>query len=484
MATIVTRAGKGSPLTNTEVDANFTNLNTGKAELSGATFTGEIVAPSLDISGNIDVDGTTNLDVVDIDGAVNMASTLQVDGRVTAAGVTTSAALISTSNSNNLGNTIISALAIDNFTIDGTTIALTSGDMTLDGAGNIILDADGGYVLLKDAGVQYGGFYTSSSDLVMQSYVQDKDIIFYGNDGGSGITALTLDMSAAGAATFNAGVTATKGIFTTTGGDFAAIFTTPLDYVAKFVSTDASSFIILQDSNSTDNANRIGVEGDILQIESGNVENVRFSSASAVFNEGGGDVDFRVESAVSASSLTVEGSSGKVNVAGHFGIGKTSGGEQQSSGSGFFFVPGSSGYYSHISTVDTANFSSYFNRKTQTGGFFNFAVNNVGVGSVTYNGSVTVYGTSSDERLKENITDADDAGSKIDAMQVRKFDWIRNGNHQEYGMVAQELLPISPDSIAQGETEEDMMSVDYSTLVPMLIKEIQSLRQRVASLEE
>ena len=44
MATIVTRSGKGSPLTNNEVDANFTNLNTDKAELSGATFTGEITA--------------------------------------------------------------------------------------------------------------------------------------------------------------------------------------------------------------------------------------------------------------------------------------------------------------------------------------------------------------------------------------------------------------------------------------------------------
>ena len=44
MATITTRAGKGSPLTNNEVDANFTNLNTDKAELSGATFTGEITA--------------------------------------------------------------------------------------------------------------------------------------------------------------------------------------------------------------------------------------------------------------------------------------------------------------------------------------------------------------------------------------------------------------------------------------------------------
>ena len=42
MATIVTRSGKGSPLTNTEVDSNFTNLNTDKLELSGGTLTGNV----------------------------------------------------------------------------------------------------------------------------------------------------------------------------------------------------------------------------------------------------------------------------------------------------------------------------------------------------------------------------------------------------------------------------------------------------------
>jgi hypothetical protein len=45
--------------------------------------TGVLTATSLDISGDIDVDGTSNLDVVDIDGAVDMASTLQVDGSIT-----------------------------------------------------------------------------------------------------------------------------------------------------------------------------------------------------------------------------------------------------------------------------------------------------------------------------------------------------------------------------------------------------------------
>ena len=46
------------------------------------TITGELDAATLDISGNVDIDGTTNLDVVDIDGAVDMASTLAVAGNV------------------------------------------------------------------------------------------------------------------------------------------------------------------------------------------------------------------------------------------------------------------------------------------------------------------------------------------------------------------------------------------------------------------
>ena len=47
------------------------------------TLTQTLIGTALDISGDIDVDGTSNLDVVDIDGAVDMASTLQVDGSIT-----------------------------------------------------------------------------------------------------------------------------------------------------------------------------------------------------------------------------------------------------------------------------------------------------------------------------------------------------------------------------------------------------------------
>jgi hypothetical protein len=100
-------------------------------------------------------------------------------------------------------------VVVDNITIDGTEIDLSSGDLTLDVAGDIILDADGGDVLFKDAGTLIGKIANNdSSNFRMDVSVQDKDFILGGNDGGSIISAMVLDMSAAGAATFNNDVTA------------------------------------------------------------------------------------------------------------------------------------------------------------------------------------------------------------------------------------------------------------------------------------
>jgi len=97
---------------------------------------------------------------------------------------------------------------VDNITIDGTEIDLSSGDLTLDVEGDIVLDANGGDVKISDDGTHVGSLINSSSDFVLESIVSDNDMIFKGNDGGSGVTALTLDMSGAGAATFNNDVTA------------------------------------------------------------------------------------------------------------------------------------------------------------------------------------------------------------------------------------------------------------------------------------
>ena len=103
-------------------------------------------------------------------------------------------------------------VVVDNITIDGTEIDLSSGDLTIDVAGDIKLDAAGNDWIFLSGGTAIGRIINSSSDFVIQADVQDKDIIFKGDDGGSGITALTIDMSAAGASTFNSDVT-TGGVF-------------------------------------------------------------------------------------------------------------------------------------------------------------------------------------------------------------------------------------------------------------------------------
>jgi ribosomal protein L27 len=79
--------------------------------------------------------------------------------------------------------------------------------ITLDATTDIVLDAGGDEVIFKDGSTNVGHVSMDSDNLTIKSLVSDKDMIFQGNDGGSGITALTLDMSAAGAATFNDAVT-------------------------------------------------------------------------------------------------------------------------------------------------------------------------------------------------------------------------------------------------------------------------------------
>ena len=121
---------------------------------------------------------------------------------------------------------------------------------------------------------------------------------------------------------------------------------------------------------------------------------------------------------------------------------------------------------------------------TDGGNIIEFNISGTGgVGTIRLSGSNTQYNTSSDERLKENIADAEDAGELIDAIQVRQFDWKIDGEHQRYGMVAQELNTVTPEAVSVPDDPEKMQGVDYSKLVPMLVKEIQTLRARVAKLE-
>ena len=92
---------------------------------------------------------------------------------------------------------------------DGTNLNIVSSNaLGFDVANGITLDSgSGGAILKAGGGTTYGTLTSSSGDLSINQTTSDKDIIFTGNDGGSTITALTLDMSDAGSASFNDKVT-------------------------------------------------------------------------------------------------------------------------------------------------------------------------------------------------------------------------------------------------------------------------------------
>jgi hypothetical protein len=85
---------------------------------------------------------------------------------------------------------------------DGTAV----DSINIESAGGITLDAGtaANGIIYEDDGTEMLRIHNSSSDVIIEAKVQDKDIIFKGDDGGSGVTALTLDMSAGGIATFGA----------------------------------------------------------------------------------------------------------------------------------------------------------------------------------------------------------------------------------------------------------------------------------------
>jgi hypothetical protein len=138
----------------------------------------------------------------------------------------------------------------------------------------------------------------------------------------------------------------------------------------------------------------------------------------------------------------------------------------------------------YSSDLQNVNCSVMKNGTNNTAGSYIRFVNSsdATIGSVSQNTATSVlYNVTSDQRLKENIQDSDSASSLIDALQVRKFNWKSDNSHQRYGFIAQELVTVAPEAVHQPVNTEEMMAVDYSKLVPMLVKEIQSLRQRLSA---
>ena len=128
----------GSTAVGTAVASKAVILDSNKdyTGMRNLTVSGELDAATGDFSG-----------AVDVAGAFTNGSTLVSTGKITAD----------------------AGIDIDNFNIDGTTIALSSGDMTLDGAADIVLDAAGGDVFVKAAGTTFGSLTNTSGNLIIKS---------------------------------------------------------------------------------------------------------------------------------------------------------------------------------------------------------------------------------------------------------------------------------------------------------------------------
>ena len=228
----------------------------------------------------------------------------------------------------------------------------SDGDFTLDSAGDIILDVGGGDIKLTNAGTNVGEINLNSNggDIQLANKTQDKDITFHCNDGGGIITVLTLDGSAAGAATFNSSVAMTS--FAATVG--STITTADNTDTLSLISTDADASVgpnlrLYRNSSSpadgdqlakidfegrNDNSQDVsyfditaytrdvsdGTEDGILLIHGikagSSVEYIRIDPHAdhngIVFNDGSTDMDFRVESNGNTHMLFVDGGENRI----------------------------------------------------------------------------------------------------------------------------------------------------------------------------
>ena len=222
---------------------------TGSAGLNaeaGLTYDGSTLAVTgaVTVSTNIDVDGTTNLDAVDIDGAVQIDATLSVGVDDTGYDVklfgdTASAFMLWDASADDLILSGAAGLIVPDgqFTLGSTAITSTAAEINILDGGNAassVTLADADRIIVNDNGTMKQvavsalnaytsasiaaddittgdgavNITTSSGNITIDAAAGDADIIFKGTDDSSDITALTLDMSADGAAIFKSSIAA------------------------------------------------------------------------------------------------------------------------------------------------------------------------------------------------------------------------------------------------------------------------------------
>jgi hypothetical protein len=136
-----------------------------------------------------------------------------------------------------------------------------------------------------------------------------------------------------------------------------------------------------------------------------------------------------------------------------------------------------------ISIQTNNNSNNYWSKATgyTSGDFTAHFVNSAYVGGISTNGSATNYATASDYRLKQDLKDFEGI-NLINKIKTYDYEW-KVDNTRMFGIIAHELQEILPYAVTGEKDAERMQAVDYSKLVPILIKAIQEQQSQIESLK-
>jgi len=207
-------------------------------------------------------------------------------------------------------------------------------------------------------------------------------------------------------------------------------------------------------------------------------------NGNVVFNEQGLDADFRVESNADTHALFV-------NAGGEFiSMGNTVknpvSGFSDQIGFGFDIASGQAQFAANTAALQLGRVSA-----SATGDIVAFRSASNVVGSISITSSGTTYNTTSDRRLKDNITTITDGKEKLLAMNPITHTWKADPDAPAvHGFIAQEMQEVIPEAVSGDAESDDMMSMDYGRITPVIVatlqealNEIDSLKRRVKELE-
>ena len=253
-------AGSSSIVTTGALDSGsitsgFGAIDNGTSNIRSATITAE-TAFVPDASGGADL-GTTALEFNDL--FLNDDGSIQFGDDQDTTLVHTDGTGLTLNSTNKLcfqdTGTYVGSNADGDLDVvsDGTAV----DSINIESAGGVTLDAGtaSSGIIYEDDGTEMLRIHNSSSDVIVEAKVQDKDIIFKGDDGGSGVTALTLDMSAGGIATFSAAANVTQQAITSSSNAIA------------WDASDKPNAYHLTTENTTFSAPTNAVEGAFICVE-------------------------------------------------------------------------------------------------------------------------------------------------------------------------------------------------------------------------